>query len=57
MIDDLGENSLTKIHLSLSEIGAGARRDGPKPVPAKTSSNRKIFKKGLTALPSIGYAE
>jgi hypothetical protein len=57
MIDELGENSLAKIHPSLSEICAGTRGDGRKPVLAKNSSNRKIFKQSLTALPSIGYAE
>jgi hypothetical protein len=57
MIDDLEENSLAEIHSSLSAICAGARGDGRKPVPAENSSNRKIFKQGLTALPSIGYAE
>jgi hypothetical protein len=57
MIDNLGENSLAKIHPSLSETCAGTRGDVRKPVPAKNSSNRKIFKCGLTDLPSIGYAE
>jgi hypothetical protein len=44
MIDNLGENSLAKIHPSLSAICADTRGDVRKPVPAKSSSNRKIFK-------------
>jgi hypothetical protein len=55
MIDDLGENSLAKIHPSLSAICAESRGDVRKPVPAKNSSNRKILNQDLTALPSIDY--
>jgi hypothetical protein len=55
MIDDLGENSLAKIHPPLSAIRAGSRGDIRKPVPAKNSSNRKILNQDLTALPSIDY--
>ena len=55
MIDDLGENSLAKIHPPLSAICAESRGDVRKPVPAKNSSNRKILNQDLTALPSIDY--
>jgi hypothetical protein len=50
MIDDLGENSLAKIHPSLSEICAGVRGDGQKPIPAKKQFKSRNLQIGLNCL-------